>query len=63
MPSSVPMEFPGVQKKGNQKYIYSRVSGYACVSFNEKGQATGFQIRNDTNNDGNPKYSSCFRIE
>jgi len=56
MPSSVPMEFPGVQKKGNQKYIYSRVSGYACVSFNEKGQATGFQIRNDTNNDGNPKY-------
>lgn len=46
VPVNVPLSFPNMGEKKGERYLYSSVNGYACIAFNEKGLATGLQLRN-----------------
>ena len=52
IPASVPLSFPNVSERNDDRYLYSSVNGYACVTFNKEGLATGLQIRNEDNTEG-----------
>lgn len=56
LPQSVSDKMPGVGYRSGKKVLISAVTGYACVAFNESGQAIGFQVR-----DENPKADNKYR--